>query len=346
MINTIEAFERLVEYSQKVPSDYFFLDVETDSKFERKAKVYGIAICWNDSRAFYIPIRSKPEGKGMVGKPIWPKTQQDRIVAFLEGICNSKKWVNHNAIYDILVMKYDQGVDLLPGLYSDTILLKHTTNEEKPHDLKSCAVNELGDWANQAQQDMKQSVLDNGGEWNQENKDMYLADTHILGKYAMWDVLLTCKLFKIYSARLEEQELVDFFYKEEVMPLYKEVTIPMKDAGFVIDIDHFTKQKEEIAEELRAMEKRIYSSVLPMVQPFIQQLLDDAAPIKNSGPIAIMLAEAAGVTLPQAKKKDKDTGEVTFTITLGKPAVQKQKILTPEYSDFYDWLLTGDIEYL
>jgi hypothetical protein len=54
IINTPELFERLTSYADKVTSEVFVLDVETDSKVEKLAKLYGVGVCFNEHKAFYI----------------------------------------------------------------------------------------------------------------------------------------------------------------------------------------------------------------------------------------------------------------------------------------------------
>lgn len=58
IINTPELFERLVSYQEQVDSPYLVLDVESDSVSEKTAKLWGIGFCWNDKRAFYVPVLS------------------------------------------------------------------------------------------------------------------------------------------------------------------------------------------------------------------------------------------------------------------------------------------------
>ncbi len=332
IIKTVEELERLYKYAAEVPSPFVFVDCETNSQYERKAKLWGFAICFNDQRAFYIPWRDKE------GKNWWSKEIEDQITIWLEKIAQAKKLVNHNISYDVLVLAYNLGIDLSPYIYSDTLMLKHTIDEEPPFGLKELAVIELGPGADKAQQILKDNVIANGGSWKKDKKDMYKADTDVLAEYAMWDVLLTCKLFKIFDKRLREQGLEKLFYDEEVMPLYKECTIEMKRAGFQVDVPYFENLATELTELISNVEHDIFKKIENDVQPLIQQILDKEVPVKNTGNFPKALADYIGAPLPVRKKKDKETGEETLVPTLAAKAIDAQREQNPEYAEFYDWV--------
>lgn len=326
-IEKIEDFNRFVKYSEEVKSDYVFIDVETNSEKERIAQLWGFGVCYLDKRAFYIVWRNQK------GELIWNAEEIKKITDWLMYICQKKKLVNHNIIYDTLVLDYNLGIDLVPHVYSDTILLKHTLDEEPPFALKELAVLTLGPWADKAQTALKESVLANGGKWVEKQKDMYLADTDILAEYCCWDVLLTCKLFKIMDKKLRDDGLDKLFYEDEIMPLYKECTIPMKRAGFHIDIEYFKKLRKEVRVELIRLEDEIIKEIADEVKPFIDQLLDKNVPIKNAGSLPKILAELADIPLPKTTE-----GKVT----LSAKALALQKAANPEDAPFYDWISEDD----
>lgn len=334
VIDTFEAFQRLVVYADKVCSPYIVIDVETDSAIEKTANLYGIALCFTEKRAFYIVWRDQS------GNLIWSDSEISAIAKWLEDICKVKKLINHNIIFDVLVLENNIGIDLCPYIYSDTILLRHTLAEEGPFGLKELAVETLGPWADKAQQELKASVLANGGKWQQSEKDIYKADTDILATYAMWDVVLTLLLFKVYEDQLKEEGLEKLFYEEEIMPLYRECTIPMKRKGFPIDVSHFQALKAEIEQKLDELEDEVIGSLKTTLEPFIAQILEEEVPIKPTGDLPKILADLSGIPLPVRKKKDKETGEVTETVTLAATAVKKQKEKNSEHAHFYDWILS------
>lgn len=328
IIDNMELFERLETYSKKIKSDLFVYDVETDGLVERKVRLFGMGVCFNEDYGFYIVWRNKE------GNIIWNNKDQNRIVNWLLETCSKKKLIGQNIKYDVLVTKYTLGIDLTDFIYSDTQLQKHTIDENPPHGLKTNAVRFLGDWADDAQDELKESVIANGGKWNKENKDMYMADTEILGKYCIWDVLLTLKLFKLYDKRLEKEGLLDLFYNEEVMPLLKEVTIPMKMIGVPVDVEHFQKMKKDIEKELISIEKQIIDEIKDDVKDYEQTLLDKTVPIMTTGLFPVLLCQYIGCPLPVNPKTNKTS--------LAKGLIQAYVDKYPEFKDVYTWILNKD----
>jgi DNA polymerase I-like protein with 3'-5' exonuclease and polymerase domains len=329
IINDIELFNKLVAYASKVQSEYLVFDAETDSEIEKKANLYGLGLCLNEHKAFYIAWRTKD------GELVWSEAEQALITEWLLSIAKTKKLIGHNAIYDILVIENNLGIDLTDYLYSDTILLQHTVAEEGPFALKELAVERLGPEADRAQQELKASVIANGGKWLKSNKQMFKAETMILGNYCCWDVYLTLKLFYLLDKQVQEENLADLFYTKEVMPLYKYCTIPMKRHGFPVDLVHFNRLKVEITNELDALEQEIVEEVQEEVKPFTDTILDKHVPFKPSRALAEAIAAELLIPLPTNKKTNK--------ITLGKKDITRQLENTPEYANFYKWLLGEEV---
>lgn len=330
IINTPELLGQLFNYVERLGSDYLVLDVETDSKFEKKANLYGVGVCFNDKEAFYIPWKNEPENG--VSAYTWDESNRKLIKEWLINTCKTHKLIGHNISYDVLVLEYTFGVDFTPFIYSDTILQKHTLKEIPPFALKDVAVEYLGHWANKAQKTLEDEVIAKGGRWTKDEKDMYMATTATLGEYCCWDVMLTFLLFQMFETRLENEGLKQLFYSDEVMPLYKEVTINMKRQGLEIDVDYFEKLKTDISKEINDIESKIMSQLraLPDIRNFEQNLLNDKIPVRRTGDYPKVLAEVLGVPLPINKK----TGKVT----LSAKALEKQAEATPEHNNFYDWI--------
>ena len=325
LIDNIELFNRLVTYSKNTPSEYMFYDVETDGLQEKTVRLFGMGVCFTEQYSFYIVWRNKE------GNLIWTEQEQQSIISWLYETAKVKKLVGHNIKYDILVTKSNLNIDLTEFVYSDTILQKHTLNENPPHSLKVIAVEELGLWADDAQDDLKESVIANGGKWNKSDKDMYLADTEILGKYCAIDVILTMKLFHIYEERLKKENLFKFFYEDEVIPLYKLCTIPMKDHGVPVNVPHYESLKEDISTLINTLEKEINEEIEPELDRFIEEKLDKEIPIKHTGTFPKELFNYVKCPIPIDPKKNKET--------MAAGALKKQKLINPEFTDLYDWVI-------
>lgn len=330
IVNSNELLERLYKYAEIVTSDLIVYDLESDSEIEKKANTYGIGICYTEQKAFYIPWKYK------TGEFVWPENKRTEILTWLKKELTTRKVIGHNIIYDVLVTENNFNFTFVDSIYADTILMKHTVDEERPHGLKECGVKYLGPWADLAQERLKESVIANGGKWTKDQKDMYLADTEILGEYCCWDVMLTLLLFKKFEKQIQDEGLEDLFYREEIMPLYKEVTIDMKRKGFTVDVPYFQQLNKELEKVIFSKEDDIMNDIANVVRNFEQELLDKKFPVKATGNFPKIFADLYGIPLP----KDKKTGKVT----LSAKALEQQKAQanTPQMSVFYDWLLTKD----
>lgn len=324
VINSFEDFTRLKNYVTKIKSDYMCFDVETDSVSEKLANLYGIGFSFVDTTIFYLTWRDQ------TGRPNWSNEEQVEIITWFKNIFSTKKLIGHNAIYDCLIIENNWNIEISSYLYHDTILSAHTLNEESALGLKELGVLFFGQEAKNEQLDLKTSVLRNGGKWTEDNKDMYLADTNILAEYCIQDVHLTFSLFKILDKKLHDDGLAKLFYEDEVMPLYKEATIPMKRRGFDVDLPYFEQLKSEVEFELLKIEDEIMADIKTDIKPFLSKVLDKEVPVKSGGNFPKAVADTLGIPLPITKD-----GKVT----LAAKGLLQQKEANPEDAAFYDWII-------
>lgn len=325
-IDTREQFDALVEAEKGYPDGIVTLDSETDNKSEKLAKLHGIGLCFSPTEAFYIPIRNNRR------EMVWSDSDLAVISSWCREVATRRGWLGHNAIYDTLVLENNFGWDIAPYLYSDTILLKHLCDEERPFGLKEVGVKYLGPWADKAQTELYASIERNGGSTTKDNLEMYKADQDILAEYCGFDVILTRMLFDLFEPRIHAEGLDKLFYEDEVMPLYREVTIDMKRKGFHVDLPHFEKLKADIAGEIEELESSIVDDIAGLTSEFEWSLLDKDYPVKKTGSFPKRLAAYLGVTLPE---KDGKT-------TLAKKELEKKRaegLGDERSSDFFGWLL-------
>ena len=160
------------------------------------------------------------------------------------------------------------GIDLLEDLWVDTGLLVHTVQEEgafgfgNPFGLKSIAIMnqkalglDIEEAANKEQLELKESIKANGGSVTKENYEIYKADMEILSKYAAADTDLTLRVCNHFLKVLKVEGLEKFFFEEEVMPLYKEVTIPMEEIGVALNLPLLEKTRDDITNDLQLNKK-------------------------------------------------------------------------------------------
>jgi DNA polymerase I-like protein with 3'-5' exonuclease and polymerase domains len=296
-------------------------DLETDSVNEETANIYGIGLAFEEDEGFYIPIRNK------LGELYFDPQTTERIYVLINNLLGSKKIIGHNLVYDILVWYFSTGIDHTNSIYADTILMKHVVDEEQPFGLKETAVKYLGAWADKAQERLYENIKTNGGSITKTNLEMYKADTEVLGEYCAYDVMLTYKLFNKFSQTLEIEGTHKLFYEDEIMPLYREVTIPMKKRGVQIDTELYKTLSEKGTEFIKKTEKEVLDSISGDIKAFEDELLEKEFPVKKTGNFPKMYAKVVGLEIDSLSKK----------------AIQSINPQSPEQTQFKTWL-TSDIE--
>ena len=276
-----------IEYAEQVA-----VDVEATGLNVRKEKVIGIGFAVDDKMSFYLPLHTYNHSM----QKLIPDFGADKFDQLLSAL-KEKKLIFHNASYDVRIIKNDLGVDLQQSIYADTMLMKHTVDEIPPFGLKQIAKSLYGIDATEEQKVMKESVQKNGGSTTKKNYEMYKADLEPLAKYCEQDCKLTFKLFNHYGQMLKQENLEKFFYEDEVMPLYREVTITMEDRGIPVDVPKITKAKAEISVEMEKLEISIQRSLEPLVQPMKQNILMKLYGTKTK--FKEFLAELHGLDLPR-----------------------------------------------
>ena len=279
-------------------------DTETTGLNVRKEKVIGFSISCIEGTGWYLPLYIWNKQDKVLDPQGWELSVAPNILNRLK----AKSLIMHNASFDVRVIFSNFKTNLMPALHADTQLMKHTLHEEGPFALKENAIiyaKEIGldnqDAANQEQLELEQSVLANGGKWKKEQKDIYMADLDILAKYAIADTDITLRLFNYFESELIKQELHDFFYEEEVMPLYKLVTVKMENRGVHLDMPKLEQYLVEITKELELCEERVIQALMETEEAgmFIGDLLAEEFPVKTTGKLVQKFCEKLKLPLPR-----------------------------------------------
>jgi DNA polymerase I-like protein with 3'-5' exonuclease and polymerase domains len=261
-------------------------DTETSGLNPRKDVVIGFSMS-NQSTSFYV-VHLAWDGEQLV--EIVPKAA---CASILRSLLNTKI-VTWNASFDVRFVHSYFNIDLLPCLHSDAMLALHTLNEEGPFDLKGNAALEFGSDSKLEQTELKESLQSAGA----GAKEFYKADVNVLAKYARQDAILTFKLNQLYAERLEAQGLTKFFLEEEVMPLYREVTIPMERNGVPVNVPLLKEAHKEISDELLTRERSILEQMRPYLRDFETRFLNKEYPVSYTGNFAKTAARLTGAKLP------------------------------------------------
>lgn len=249
------------------------------------------------------------------------------IPALIYRWCINCKLVMHNAPFDINhIFTITRGlVDLTPALFLDTALLSHILNENSLNGLKETANEwraELGinphQMANQEQKELGLSIVRNGGEITKggKPKTIWRAEPHYQNKYACADTFLTYGLLEVGLQKLEHQfgeQGFRWIFEEEVMPVCKEVVIPMKRNGVFTDQEHFKLAAVQTKQKLIDLEDQIIQEITPNLDGFsIGKSIDEE--ISNQRLIKRII-ELEGLSIPT--KFDKKSGKDKETLAKG-----------------------------
>ena len=325
-------------------SDILAVDTETTGLNPRKDKIIGWSISGDEGIGFYLPTLVWNFEKGTLDLQTIDGTSTETISKNLLKSLIGKKLVFHNASFDVQFITNYFEVDLLPYVWVDTGLLVHTVYEEgafgfgNPFGLKSIAIMnqealglDIEKAANEEQVELKESIKNNGGSVTKESFEIYKADLDILSKYASADTDLTLRICNLYLGKLKDEGLEKFFFEKEVMPIYREVTVPMEAYGVDLDNELIEKIHTEIVEDQKENKEIVMKSLLaiPEVKEWVVATSMTQFPVSHKGNWAQRLVQRYSLPLPKSEK----TGKYSLTA---------KYINELEDSTVKQFLLTGD----
>ena len=339
-----ETVNLLIQHIQE--SNVIAYDTETDSLNMRKGQIVGFSVSGDIGIGFYMPTMA------------WSHENESLDELTIEGIgCHAiakkilsmligKKLVMHNASFDCRFTKNFYGINLLDSLWVDTALLVHTVQEEGAgmggFGLKPLAISiqehiglDVEKAANEEQIELKESIKRNGGSVTKESFEIYKADMDVLSKYAAADTDLTRRVCTYFLEKLKAENLEKFFFEDEVMPLYREVTIPMEEMGVDLDLELLEETKEEIIEDLQKNKKIVLDSILALAagKEWVVDTALKEFPPSNKGTWAQTLAMRYSLSLPKSDKT-------------GKYSITQKTLAELEDSPVKEFLLTGKLDLL
>ena len=343
-VDSIETVNLLIEHINQ--SEVLAYDTETTGLNVRKDQVVGWSVSGEEGIGFYMPTQKwNAELNQLEECTIGGKGAHDlarKLLPMLKG----KKLIMHNASFDCRITKNFYGVSLLEDLWVDTALLVHTVQEEGAgmgvFGLKPLAISiqkEIGlnveEAANKEQVELKESIKANGGSTTKDLYEIYKADMAILSKYAAADTDLTLRVCNHFLKVLKEEGLEKFFFEDEVMPLYKEVTVPMEELGVDLDLPLLNKIKDEITADLENNKRIVINSILaiPEAKEWVVDTALHTYPPSNKGNWAQNLILLHSLPLERSEK----TGKYSLT---------KKAIEELEESNVKQFLLTGELSLL
>ncbi len=236
-------------------------DTETTG-LTRTHQVIGISVCFEDDNAYYVTLLK------------WDATAQvlteepgvrEELVQLLKDL-KTKQLVAHNAVFDCSMIEANFNISLIESLHTDTLILSHLLDENRRHGLKELGKEYFGHSVIKEQEEMKTSIVNNGGAITKASYELYKGDWTLIGKYGAQDAMLTYKLFFVLVEELYAQGLEKFFYEDESMPLLKGPTYELNTTGLKMDREALTTLKKTLEAECAEAKSFIHSEIKPYVQ--------------------------------------------------------------------------------
>jgi DNA polymerase I-like protein with 3'-5' exonuclease and polymerase domains len=269
VIEDLEGLQALDDYLESSNNAPMAFDFETNGLFFGCLDV-GFSISIDPEIAFYVPTRIyKGIPRSLVETPL-----RSKLLPYLKRwlIRSQRTLVMHNANFDCKVLLTNYGLNAINNVLCDTrLLFKMAVSEDDPAGLKELGVRYFGEDAKDEQNDLKQSVIENGGKWLKDEKDMYMGAKDILAKYGAKDASLTIALFELLYPKLKTEGLWDL-WNEETLPLMS-VVFKMNTTGFHINVEHFNKLKIEMEKEIEDLENNILNDLGPDLVDYEKELI-------------------------------------------------------------------------
>lgn len=270
-------------------SEYLAFDTETTGLNVRKDKVIGYSFSGEIGVGFYMPLYYyDPLKLELLRHPINDQVDHQELLFELA----KKDLLMWNASFDIRMVKNNFGLDFTEPLLADIMLMKHTVEEEGSFRLKDVAIQyqeqiglDMEKAANEEQLELKASIEKNGGSTTKTNYELYKGDLEVIGKYACADTDLTLRLGELFADRLAEEGLEKLFYDDEVMPLYKEVTIKMEEKGICLDLNLINETRDSLLKDMIKLESEVIEELMETeaAQDWLDDYLYEKYPVNNKG---------------------------------------------------------------
>lgn len=343
--------------------EFLAFDTETNGLLFFRNVIIGFSVSTNRHEGFYVPfldwerdVSSKKRRKiekvetdvylegqfrcawtgNHYPENVTPEQYQPPkfILDYLERWLKAYPLLMHNAPFDVNMLAYNYGLYVSENLFCDTRLLKHYLDESTKTGLKDTAIlwaKELGfdaeTAANSEQLEMKASVLQNGG----KNGNIWRSEPLVNSKYAAADTALTYGLFEVGMEKLEReygQKGVELFFDKEIMPLCREVVIPMQFGGVKVSVEHFQTLKEELQAKLDYFEDQAIQKMGSLLEDFPKGDSEEEA--VSDKRFLERILELEGLPYPTQAKKTPDKG-IVLALSLSKPAVKKAHEAEPHW---------------
>ena len=304
--------KRIKEYFDKAISNGILaIDTETNGLDRIDGKIAGLCLYTPGEKGIYIPIGHTSYMTGAEYK----KNVSTKIIQREFNRCRNVRYILHNAKFDMHILHWMVGVDIVP--YWDTMIAANLLDENEPHGLK-VLYQKYVVGADEEKKVASFSSLFNGIEFNKIPPEVgYM--------YAAFDPIMTYDLYKFqelyltkgtYECDIKGLERVADVFRNIEMPVI-EVVFNMEVQGVDIDTELASKLKAEYTGYMTRAEEKFHTE-LNKLEPFINKLrvtspakyekIKDGIDISSPQQLAILFYDVLGFVSPD-NRKPRGTGE-------------------------------------
>lgn len=236
----------------------------------RDPHLLGVSLCdISMLKPVYVPLQHWNKSK-----QIWEKHCEKELEDFLSNWLCDRFLIGHNFVYDRWWL--DSHWNIRTNWTACTRIMWHLSSAPsgpKPYGLKD-AQKELLSWETTNEKELEACVKAHGGSLNKG--DHYLADLHLLAKYACLDVLATAEIYNVlYPWFLEH----DYFHMIDTVMQYN----ILLDHNTRLGVKTDTEGLKLIKEKLEGKQERYKKQLLKELAEPIKELEEAWADRKISG---------------------------------------------------------------
>lgn len=258
IIDTLDGLEQLSQYIDNY--DLLSFDTETTG-VKKDSLIIGFSVGAELDVGYYVILSKWDKDKQML---VDLETKAG-AAAFLQKLVG-KKLVTQNGIFDCSMVWNNFKIDLVDYIHTDTLILGHLLDENRRNGLKELGVSLFGEDAKKEQDEVKASVHANGGVLTKNQYELYKADAYLLARYGAKDAILTLKVMYTLFPQLEDSGLLEFYYDDESMPLFRGPTYDLNTTGLKVDTQALQDLKGTLEIECHESKSFIHTEIAPHVK--------------------------------------------------------------------------------
>ncbi len=236
MIDTPEKLQNLASRLRDQP--FFVFDTETTGLDAFLSEVIGIAFCWREKEAYYVPLN-------ITDNPRWRDTVLDTLRPIFQQPDLHKG--GQNLKFDALMLWQHQ-IDV-KGMAFDTMIANYLVTSETRQNKLDVLVKK---YLNYEMIPIEKLI----GPRGKKQKNMREIPLETVCPYACEDADLTLRLKTVLEKKLVETEQMDLFRTVE-MPLV-EVLLEMERTGVALDVAFLEEMSEELGRDAEGLTREIY----------------------------------------------------------------------------------------